>query len=57
MLPLGYLRPAPGRRAGARYAPDATTSSRRMLTLWAMARSPLILGANLTRLDERTTRL
>ena len=28
-----------------------------MVTLWAMARSPLILGANLTLLDEATLRL
>jgi hypothetical protein len=28
-----------------------------MLALWSMARSPLILGANLTKLDEWTTRL
>jgi len=28
-----------------------------MLTLWAIARSPLILGANLTKLDDWTTQL
>ena len=28
-----------------------------MLSLWAMARSPLILGANLTLLDEATLKL
>jgi len=28
-----------------------------MMTLWAIARSPLILGANLTKLDEWSTRL
>jgi hypothetical protein len=28
-----------------------------MLTLWAMARSPLILGANLTLLDDATFKL
>jgi len=28
-----------------------------MLTLWSVARSPLILGANLTELDEWTTKL
>jgi hypothetical protein len=28
-----------------------------MLTLWAMARSPLILGANLTQLDDATLKL
>jgi hypothetical protein len=28
-----------------------------MLGLWAMARSPLILGANLTQLDDATLKL
>jgi hypothetical protein len=53
MLPLGELRPAPGWGAPrmSRLTPD---EQRTQVTLWAIARSPLILGANLTQLDQRT---
>jgi alpha-galactosidase len=33
------------------------TEQQTMLTLWSMARSPLILGANLTLLDDATLKL
>jgi hypothetical protein len=50
MLPLGELRPSPGDGA-PRTTRLTLTEQQTMLTLWAMARSPLILGANLTLLD------
>jgi hypothetical protein len=50
MLPLGIIewnRPT-------RFTPD---EQRTMMTLWCIARSPLILGADLTQLDEATLAL
>lgn len=56
MLPVGYLGPRPG--AGPARASRLTHDEQRtVLTLWSMSRSPLILGANLTRLDDFTTSL
>lgn len=56
MLPFGELRPSPGwgepRRS--RLTPD---EERTVLTLWAMMRSPLIVGANLTLFDDATLKL
>ena len=56
MLPLGQLRPAPGwgEPRASMLTPD---EQRTQLTLWSMARSPLILGANLTMLDAQTLEL
>ena len=56
MLPLGELRPVPGdgKPRTTRLTP---TEQKTMLTLWSMARSPLILGANLTLLDDDTLKL
>ena len=56
MLPLGELRPSPGDGAprSTRLTP---TEQQTLLTLWAMARSPLVLGANLTLLDDATYKL
>lgn len=53
MLPIGWLGPEPGylQARQSRFTPDET---RTVLTLWAIARSPLILGANLTRIDSAT---
>jgi alpha-galactosidase len=53
MLPLGELRPEPGWGKGRTSAltPD---EQRTQLALWAIARSPLIVGANLTLLDAKT---
>ncbi|WP_213805014.1 glycoside hydrolase family 27 protein [Granulicella sp. dw_53] len=56
MLPLGYLGPEPG-EGKARNTRLTTDEQQSMLTLWAIARSPLILGANLTKLDDWTTKL
>jgi alpha-galactosidase len=56
MLPLGELRPSPGddQPRTTRLTP---VEQQTMLTLWSMARSPLILGANLTLLDDPTFKL
>ncbi len=56
MLPFGYLGPVPG-DGEARQSRLTHDEQQTMLTLWSIARSPLILGANLTRLDEWTTGL
>jgi hypothetical protein len=51
MMPLGWLTPRPGmgEPRESRLTPD---EQRTEFTLWAFARSPLILGANLTKLDD-----
>ena len=53
MLPLGSLTPHPGwgQPRQSRLTPD---EQRTQLTLLAITRSPLILGANLTKLDDAT---
>jgi alpha-galactosidase len=56
MLPLGYLGPQPG-DGEARQSRLTHSEQQMMMTLWSIARSPLILGANLTKLDEWTTKL
>ena len=48
------LTPARASRASSHLTPD---EQRTELTLWSIARSPLILGANLTLLDEPTLAL
>jgi hypothetical protein len=50
MLPEGYLGPKPGDGAArqSRLTPDEQRSE---FTLWAFARSPMIFGGNLIRLD------
>jgi alpha-galactosidase len=56
MLPFGYLGPHPGwgEPRQSRETPDEEKTE---FTLWAVARSPLILGANLTKLDAYTRSL
>ena len=56
MLPLGYLGPTPG-YGDPRQTLLTPDEQRSVMTLWAIARSPLILGANLTRLDPATLAL
>ena len=56
MLPFGSLRPHPG-WGDARESGLTHDEQRTEFTLWAMARSPLILGANLTMLDDYTRSL
>lgn len=56
MLPLGALEPVPG--YGTVRATRLTHDEQRTLvTLWSIARSPLFIGANLTKLDDWTTGL
>jgi alpha-galactosidase len=56
MLPEGSLTPHPG-WGEPRQSRETQDEQRTEFTLWAIARSPLILGSNLTRLDEFTRRL
>jgi len=56
MLPLGYLGPRPGFRA-ARMSGLTNDEQQTVITLWSMARAPLIMGGNLTRLDARLLNL
>jgi alpha-galactosidase len=53
MLPFGTLGPRPG-WGKARESRLTHDEEKTELALWAIARSPLILGANLTQLDEFT---
>ena len=56
MLPIGKLEPVPGwgKPRTSMLTPDEVKTE---LTLWAIARSPMILGANLTLLDAPTLAL
>lgn len=56
MLPWGWLGPNPG-WGQARQSRETHDEQRTEFTLWSMARAPLILGANLTRLDNFTRSL
>jgi len=56
MLPFGMLGPTPG-WGDPRQTRLTRDEQRSVMTLWAMARSPLILGANLTKLDSDTLAL
>jgi hypothetical protein len=51
MLPEGYLGPHPG-WGDARQSRYTHDEQRTEFTLWAISRSPLILGNNLTKLDD-----
>ena len=57
MLPVGELSPFPDVGHKPRHTRLTPDEQHTQLSLWAMARSPLIIGANLTLLDEATTRL
>jgi alpha-galactosidase len=56
MLAIGYLGPAPGWGA-ARNSRLSAAEQRTLLTLWCISRSPLMIGANLTRMDAATREL
>jgi hypothetical protein len=56
MLPIGHIGPVPG-WGEPRDSHLTPTEQQTLLTLWSMARSPLILGANLTQLDDPTLKL
>jgi len=56
MLPIGRLGPSPG------WGPPRQTrltndEQRTLMTLWSISRSPLMIGGNLTEMDEWTTSL
>jgi hypothetical protein len=57
MLPIGELRPYPDVGPGPRHTRLTPAEQQTHLSLWAMARSPLIVGANLTLLGQGTLRL
>ena len=56
MLPLGTLGPVPGwgKPRKTRLTQD---EQRTLMTLWAISRSPLFVGANLTEMDDETASL
>ncbi|HEY7304442.1 MAG TPA: glycoside hydrolase family 27 protein [Bryobacteraceae bacterium] len=56
MLPLGYLGPRPG-QGKARQTAFTRNEQRTLMTLWSIFRSPLIMGANLTKMDDWTLSL
>jgi alpha-galactosidase len=56
MLPEGYLGPHPGKDQ-PRQSNYTHDEQRTEFTLWAISRSPLILGTNLTKLDDFTRSL
>ncbi|QUD90342.1 glycoside hydrolase family 27 protein [Phenylobacterium montanum] len=56
MLPVGSLRPHPG-LGEPRQSRLTADEARTLFSLWAIARSPMILGSNLTQLDADTRML
>jgi hypothetical protein len=56
MLPLGTLGPVPG-WGSPRKTRLTEEEQRTLVTLWAIARSPLFVGANLTQMDDETAKL
>ena len=56
MLPLGYLGPVPG-WGQPRYTRLTHDEQRTLITLWAIFRSPLMVGGDLTKADEWTISL
>ncbi len=56
MLAIGYLGPHPG-YGQARWSRLTHAEQRTYMTLWCIARSPLIIGANLTRMNRWTLSL
>jgi hypothetical protein len=56
MLPLGAIRQVPGYSGGpwTRFTKDEQVT---MMTLWAMSRSPLMMGGDLTKSDDWTLSL
>jgi hypothetical protein len=56
MLPLGTLGPVPG-WGSPRKTRLTQDEQKTLMTLWAISRSPLFIGANLTELDDWTASL
>ena len=54
MLPLGAIRQVGNSQGRTRFTPDEQIA---MMSLWAIARSPLIMGGDLTKLDDFTLSL
>jgi hypothetical protein len=54
MLPLGAIRQVGTPPPHTRFTPDEQVT---MMTLWSIARSPLIMGGDLTKLDDFTLSL
>ncbi len=54
MIPLGKLSKGWGTERNTNFTPD---EEKTMFTLWSIFRSPLILGTDLTQLDERSLKL
>ncbi|HEY3839634.1 MAG TPA: glycoside hydrolase family 27 protein [Bryobacteraceae bacterium] len=57
MLPIGYLGPQAGWGPSPRQTRLTHDEARTLVTLWSIARSPLIIGANLTRMGPATEAL
>ncbi|HEY0758960.1 MAG TPA: glycoside hydrolase family 27 protein [Acidisarcina sp.] len=56
MLPIGHIGPNPG-YGKVRETRLTHDEQRTLLTAWSIFRSPLVLGANLTQMDDFTTSL
>ena len=56
MLPIGHLGPVPG-WGPVRDSRLTHDEQRTLITLWSMLQSPLVIGANLTQVDDWTTSL
>jgi hypothetical protein len=56
MLPWGSLTPHPG-MGSPRQSRETPDEQKTEFALWSITRSPLILGANLTKLDDQTRSL
>lgn len=54
MLPVGWLGKGFGKERYTHFSPD---EQRTMMTLWCLFRSPLMIGSELTKLDESTLTL
>lgn len=56
MLPIGYIGPQPG-LGPARHSRFTRDEQQTILTLWSIARSPLMMGGNLLKMNAFTRRL
>ena len=56
MMPIGELGPHPG-EGEVRHSKFTNDEERTLVTLWSIARSPLIMGGNLLTLDDYTLSL
>jgi alpha-galactosidase len=56
MLPIGHIGPVPG-WGPVRDSRLTHDEQRTLITLWSMLQSPLVIGANLTQIDDWTTSL